>query len=178
MNKINIGKFNIARILMLASGVVIVTMLIFIYLTARDIQEISSNIQDQRAQLELQYEQGRTLKAFSEQLKNAQPQLEIIDQAFIDSSDTLGFINVLENLADRHSINQSINIPEITNESGDVFTVPVQLNVRGGTQQIIRYINTLDQQGFYFIVDALEITIPGDRTSDTSVTLQATTYWK
>lgn len=161
-------KQLILSVLLLTS--VFLILFLVIWPTIRDIRKISQTIEMLRADLEKKYLRGQTLKktiADLNQIKKEMPELESI---FLESGQELKLVTTLEQIADRHQLEQNIAL-DIEGEKNDqlIKTIPFQFTVKGKFKDVLRYIADIEQLSWYLNVSDLNIIAQNTGRSSASI---------
>lgn len=131
--------------------------------TLRDIQQITSSIQEQRNEIEEKYQRGQLLRKLMDDFKKIGPDKDRLATAMIAPGGELDFIITLEQLASRHDV----DFDPQRQSPAPPGTFPLQLSLRGSFIQLMQYLQDIERLPTYFNVRNLEI------TSDTGGKVQA-----
>lgn len=179
--------------------IIILSLIYFIVLpTVKEIKAMSSAIEAQREDLEKKYIKGQSLRQLTENLKEIEPKLELLDQIFINKNRELEFITSLENKADNNQINQKINLspPQATKSQG-FQKIGLQLSAAGKFIKQLRYLMDLESLNYYINIKSLELSSSGsgqtapnikhsgqgtlaaeNESNNINLSVVADTYWK
>jgi len=169
--------------------VLIFSVVFFIIIpTVKDIVDIKDEIEYQRVDLEKKYIKGQNIKKISEKLKEIESRIDLLDNVFVNSDESLGFIMLLENQAGGSGINQKINLlpPE---ESNNFYKkTPLQLFTQGDFINQLKYLISLEKLEKYINIKSLEISRgaiknpspeeAGAGGDNFNMFILADTYWK
>lgn len=154
------------KIFYLTGGFVLAWVLIIgllIYPRYRAITKINGEISELRAQLELKYEKTKRLHRSKINLASAQDLISQYQELFLKKGDELKLIVALETLAEKHHLNQKINMspePRVVTKKLSAFDLNV--SVSGNFSDLLAYLYDLERKfepaaavsGFSFVVGA------------------------
>ncbi len=138
---------------------VIFCLVYFVVLpTIMDIKTMGDDIEAQRVDLEKKYIKGQSLRQLTENLKNIEPKLNLLDQIFINKNLELEFISSLENEANKNQISQKINLssPQAT-ENQDFQKINLQLFTAGNFVKQLKYLMDIESLKYYINIKSLEL---------------------
>ncbi|MFH1583011.1 MAG: hypothetical protein ABIB72_01685 [Candidatus Falkowbacteria bacterium] len=174
--------------------VIILSLIYFIVIpTIKDIKTMGQTIEAQREDLEKKYIKGQSLRQLTENLSKIEPNLELLDQIFINKNRELEFITSLENEANKNQVSQKINLnaPEKA-ENQNFQKTSLQLVTNGGFIKQLKYLMSLENLRYYINVKLLELsTANGEQlqannqqaspvpteTNRLNMFIDADTYW-
>lgn len=160
-------------------AVIIVFVLYFIIIpNVEIIKKIQFDIQSQLIELENKYKKSQSLRQVSDNLKQIEPQISLLDQVYIKQDQELLFITALEDLATKNHITQKLNLGNVK-----VNTTPqksiLQINTQGNFVDQIGYLRGLESLNYYINIKTIEIYKNStDNQESTSMTLVVDTYWQ
>lgn len=168
--------------------IVILSLIYFIVApTIKEIKAMVKAIEAQRQDLEKKYVKSQSLKQLTENFKKIEPQLELIDQIFINKNRELEFITSLENEADKNQVSQKINLSAPQKAENQNFQkTSLQLFTKGGFSGQLQYLSNLERLSYYINVKLLELSPIGagekikadnGETNNLNMSLNADTYW-
>ncbi|MDD4900699.1 MAG: hypothetical protein PHS62_01135 [Patescibacteria group bacterium] len=163
--------------------------------TIVDIKTMGQAIEEQRVDLEIKYIKGQSLKQLSDNLKVIQPQLNLLDQIFINKNRELEFITTLENEANQALVSQKVNLnPPQAMENQEFLKSDLQLYTKGLFNQQLKYLLNLESLSYYVNIKSLELTpadspgaagsysqeltAPGNQAGSINMFIDADAYWK
>src|SRR3989339_938720 len=162
---------------LISIGVTLVVMLglvgLIIYPALRQINQIKVDISNEKDKLERKLNLGLNLKNIQRDLASIENEIGQLDHIFIAENHELEFITTLENLASKNQIMLNIN-PDFTitkEDSTKIKTIPVQLNISGSYNQILKFLQDVETLPYYYNVD---LAIASNRSNSTGqpMTLQ------
>jgi len=179
--KLNLKNRIIANIIIVLFFMSAIAYLIILP-TLSDIKGMESEIEAQRVDLEKKYIKGQSLKKLAENLKKIEPNMAVFDQVFINQGRALEFITTLEDIANRHSISQKLNLMTEKSIVANSYTkTPLNFIVEGAFIDVMGYLADIENLNYYININSMEIsTIKGKEESPSRVSVQilANTYWK
>jgi len=188
--KLNLKNKIIAMLVIFALS--IFSLICFIVVpTVRDIKAVGGAIEEQMIDLEKKYIKGSSLRQLTEDLKEIEPKLSLLDQIFINENRELEFITTLENEANKARVSQKINlsVPDAA-ENSEYKKNNLQLLANGQFNGLLKYLINLEYLSYYINVKSLEISPTGGRSEinnqlsidggsgDLNLFINADTYWK
>lgn len=118
---------------------------------------------------------------------------ETVNSYFLDKADILTFISNLENIAQKNSVDITINLNEFPSTNTDeIIEQPISLEVIGQYSQIISFLTELEAQDYYLAFQQFNVSsttgpvtdqlIPSTQLSSTGHSLRLTlgglSYWR
>jgi len=163
-------KFNLKNKIALSSAgfiLIIFSLLYFIVMpTVADIKTMGEEIENQRIDLERKYVKSQSLRKLAENLKNIEPNLELLNQIFINKNRELEFITTLENEANLNQISQKINLnPPTAAENQDFQKAGLQLLTKGNFAGLFKYLADLESLNYYINVKILEMSSASEKAA-------------
>ncbi|MBU0637110.1 MAG: type 4a pilus biogenesis protein PilO [Patescibacteria group bacterium] len=186
MKLINLPKFSLRKKIIINFSVlliVIMSLAFFIVMPAMGkIQKINNEIEMQRVYTEKKYVETQKLKQLSNNLNQIKPELNKLDQIFIDANSELEFIITLEKIALANKIDQKININNNQSTKNNGYKkVSLQLLTQGSFINQLNYLLAIESLNSYINVTSVEISsTKANAKNETllSLLLIADTYWK
>lgn len=165
-----------ALILLLAHFIVIPTI--------KEIKSMGESIEIQREDLEKKYIKGQNLKKLTDNLKDIEPKLKLLDRIFINKNRELEFITGLENQAAENGVSQKINLsaPEKT-ENQNFQKTGIKIFTKGGFAEQLKYLSGIEHLSYYINAKILELSNAAAAAEDTAqnknlnMNIEADTYW-
>jgi len=156
--------------------------------TVKDIVDIKDEIEYQRVDLENKYMKGQNIKMISEKLKKIEGKIDVLDNIFVNSDESLEFIMLLENRAGSNGVNQKINLLPSEEDNNFYKKISLQLFTQGDLINQLRYLISLEELEKYINIKSLEISqgaiknlsLEGASMDGENVNMfiLADTYWK
>lgn len=170
--KISIAGFIIAAI--------IACIIIFVIIPGiSGIKKIGEDIMQQRIDAENKYKKGQKLNKLAENLKIIEPQIEKLDQIFINQNDALKFITSLEETAEKNKVKQKINLLIAQKAPFNNYQkMPLQLFIEGNFIDELNYLLSLENLNYFVNIKLLEITAGEAKGGSADMLIFADTYWK
>lgn len=193
MNFNNYLKLNLKNKIIISILIFIIALAALIWFivlpTVGDIKKMGDDIEAQRVDLEKKYIKGQSLKKLSENLKIIEPQLNKLDQIFINSNRELEFITKLEEIANANAVTQKINLGAASKDTGgsDYQIMPLQLFTQGTFGGQINYLKKLESLNYYINIKSIELSAATAQIiennenaskSTISIVMSADTFWK
>lgn len=152
-----------------------------------DIWLIGQEVEKQRIELENRYIKGYSIKQLADNLEKIKPQINLLDQIFINKNRELEFITTLENEANKYNVAQKINLsaPQPT-KNKDFDQSSLQLYSNGEFNNILKYLANLESLSYYINIKSVEFTpVTGANQprsekilpSGVKLLIDADTYW-
>lgn len=196
--KINLKNKIIAALIGFA--LIIFGLIYFIVMpTIKDIEAMGGEIEGQKIDLEKKYIKGNSLRQLTENLKEIEPKLSLLDQIFINKNRELEFITTIENKADNSQISQKINLNSPRAAENQEFQKnDLQLFANGEFTKQLKYLMDLESLNYYINIKSLELSsspgsgqaVPniknsgqgtsasGNKSNNINLVITADTYWK
>jgi len=178
IEKLSLKKKIIIVFGVLISVVIVLTILVIIP-SIKNIKEIATDIMSRRADVEKKYIKGMNLNKLTNGLKTIEPQLNKLDDIFVEENKMLDFITTLEKIAEKNKITQKIN-PALTQKvSYDNYKkIPLQIFSQGNYINQIKYLDEIESLNYYINVKLIELTGVNSANGEISMLLIADSYWK
>lgn len=180
-NNIQLNKNKILLATFLILGVLITLLLLYTIHSVINIKLVSQSIYDQRLELERKYRTGFLLRQNEDLFNQIEPRLNSLNLSFVNKNQALEFINDLEAEAERLNLDQTINIPEISQL--DILTPgALQLSLTGSPEKLLDFINILDKKPYYINIVRLKIinnkSTTDRRQNSATLVIEGTIYWQ
>lgn len=139
-----------------------------------DITLLSEEFRDKRIQLATLKKQQENLVSLSRNFKDIQERVGVLDPIIIKSDESLDFVSELEGYATKTEVNQILSISPLS-PSQDIQEVPLLIQIDGTINNVIKYLQQLEQSKYYIAISSIDLTPLVDDRID--VALQARTFW-
>jgi Tfp pilus assembly protein PilO len=148
----------------LATLIIVLIIIYFVYIpTIENIKEQRLNILNQRMEVEKMYNDSKTLKILKEKLEKIEPQLQLLDNVFINQNRELEFITALESVANKNNVAQKITLnPEIIEADKPYKITPIEFKLTGAFRNLLNYLIDIETLTYYINVSALNIQANSD----------------
>lgn len=148
-----------------------------IYPQYRSIQKMNSYILELRTSLELKYEKVRYLHKSQNILALAKQTSTELKSLFIKSGEEISFISYLEDLADKFSIKQKINIARADKtKNQDIDKIDLQIDAQGDFINLLSYLSAIEHSEY--LISISEVNLSRDSSFLINMTLKADVYVK
>ena len=144
--------------------VAVFLFLFFIYLPFKDIQQKSQELISKKTDTLVLKDEFKAVKDFKENYDAYKPELEKIDNLFIDSQNPVEFIKYLEDSASDFGIDLNISTPSFSKEEGVPFA-NFQLASFGDFSKILVFIRSLEAGTYLIKIQNLDIEGYSDKKS-------------
>ncbi len=136
-------------IFIVSFAVLSIAAVFFIVLPAgRDIIYLNKEVADYRENLERKYAERFNVRKTINDLENAKKILPTIESLFIPKNGEINFVELLESVADKYSLQQKLKL-----ESGktNAFITPfhLTLTLNGDFQNVLSYLEELEKKELY-----------------------------
>ncbi|MFA5106922.1 MAG: type 4a pilus biogenesis protein PilO [Patescibacteria group bacterium] len=186
-------RVNKTFYLAVAIILVIVGSIVFVFIPYQEKnEEILATLNEKRVDLTLLKEQVQKIDTtdITSELTQAENQL---NSFLIDKTEILQFISTLEGIAEKHSLEITIDLDEFPDDNtSPVIEQPISIKVDGGYANIIGFVAELESQEYYLSFQQLNVTVTtspvSNKTNSTTLppptgqTLQLTlggnSYWR
>jgi len=143
--------------------------------TIKAIIEKKELILMQKIELEEKISREKNMAKLSEKLKIIKPQIEIIENTFINKNRELEFITTLEGIALKNNVIQKLNLKTANNLEKNYIKIPLNINVQGAHDNILNYMVDLENYKYYININSLQFSFAQDNYS---LSISADSYWK
>ena len=194
MNLKKLPKTNYKQKIIYLSAVFIALSGIIIYFVLlpaiNDIKKLRAEIINQKVDLEKKLSQEKNMTKLSDKIKKIEPQIDILENIYINKNRQLEFITVLEGIADKQQVAQKIVLnPENETKELNYYKTPLSIVVQGTYNNLINYLINLENINYYINIYSLSLNSSGQsgRTShppggeaeqNLVLRISAYTYWK
>ncbi len=130
--------------------------------TIRHINATSTQIEAQKEYLDRQLQKGITLKEVQSSYDAIQPLYEQLRTISLHEGEELDFITELEQLADTHHIDLTLNltIPNDTAPTSDkIHKVLITAQVEGDYENILTYLQEMERLNYYLVTERLSFAL-------------------
>ena len=146
-----------------------------IYPQYQSIQKMNGYILELRTSLELKYEKVRYLHKSQNVLAQAKQTAAELKSLFIKNGEEIGFIAYLEDLADKFSIKQKINIARADKtKNKDIDKIDLQIDAQGGFVELLSYLTALEHSNYLINISGTNLS--RDSSFLINMTLKAEVY--
>lgn len=149
MNIKNKFKYTIAGSIIIITGIII---LVIIPMTKR-IMKISNDITDLKTNLEKEYNEKQNLKTVMARIKKLEASSEKFSSIYVKEGEELNFITLLEDLAERHDLQQKINLSSTTTG----MERDMNIKLTGNYFDILKYLYDLRRMDYWINLNSISI---------------------
>ncbi len=166
-----------------------------LYKNITSIKKLNADIITEKLKLYTSTEQQRNIDKLTNNLKKIEPQLSKFNQIFVNQNRELEFINLLENYAQKFSVNQTLDLDESEQTKNNKYSIKIiNIKVNGDFKSLINYLAALESAKYYINIVSLDFstnenfhsaalrqkeTIKKEQGSNNVLlTIKAKTYWK
>jgi len=179
MNFNNFKKITIKQKIVLFFFIFLLAALTITYTvlipTIKAIIKEKESIIMQKIELEKKILREKNMVKLSEKLKIIKPQIETIENTFINKNRELEFITTLEGIALRNDVIQKLNLNIDKNFEKNYIKIPLNINVQGTYDNLIDYIVDLENYKYYININSIQFSFTQDNYS---LSISADSYWK
>jgi len=129
----------------------------------------------QKIELEKKISREKNMAKLSEKLKIIKPQIETIENTFINKNRELEFITTLEGIALKNNVIQKLNLKTAENLEKNYIKIPLDINIRGTYDNLLNYISDLENYKYYININSIQFSFTQDNYS---LLISADSYWK
>jgi len=184
--------------------ILIIGLVIFVLWPAKSsILSTKESITKERIALEKQYLNGQLLKKTQEQFESVKSDVPRVKSAILTSGQELFVITTFEEIAKRHSLEQSITMDDLVVDPEEdnldkVIALPTRVDLNGNFLDVLNYLADIEALGFYVNWQSVSIRSSTDSKSFSpapslapqgtpgligshqilKVVLEGETYWK
>lgn len=133
----------------------------------KEIKNLSTQIEEQRSQLEELYLRGKNIKQTLQQYHEIKPTINSIDNIYVKHGEELKFITTLESIANAQGINQE---PKIVSQPNNPNTLQLELNTTANLNRIIKYLMGLESLDYYINIDTIRLSKSSSRANNSTNT--------
>ena len=164
---------------------------------ASAIGQNANQIHEQREKLDKLLRQGQSIKENQKHTQTIKSEINILQEAWLNSGDELEFITDLESAAEKNNLQQVITFDNIKAiEKNGIKVIPLELQLSGSLENILIYLAQIEAFDYYINFQNIELTKQGEETSKKfpgqaqseaeneqapsvlSMRLNGLTYWK
>lgn len=120
--------------------------------TVNEIKNISKAIYAERLDLEKKYQRGQLLRETISNFEKIKSEKEKFAKSFVAEGKELEFITTLEQISEKHNINQSLSLKKSQEKNGSknfYHTLPLEINLSGDFIDILKYLNDIEKINYY-----------------------------
>lgn len=181
MNLLAIKKMRVKnRLISIFAFLIILDLVIiyfFIFPTINKIKSTRNEIINLKIDLENKVTREKNMADLNQKIKKIEPQLEKINQIFVNENREIEFITALEDLEKKYKVTQTLNLEVNNKQKGENFTkVPIHLEVKGSFSDLMNYLNGIESLSYY--VNISNISLEKSETAQISMKINGSTYWK
>ncbi len=191
LNKLNFQNKSITIIVLL----LLVNLVIIYFATIPTVAKIKSlhgEILNLKIDSENKITREKNMNDLNDKIKKISPQLEKINQIFINKNREIEFITTLESLEEKNNVQQTLNLDINNSQKGEGFNkVPIEISATGNFENLTNYLLDIETLNYYINFDNILIQktggdsyapnakiIDGVKSGDVSLKLTGYTYWK
>ena len=155
-NKIIITVFSL-------SVLVLIILILVILPSAQKIKEITEETYNLRSYMEKKYTESLQSKLTKNKLEEIKTESKDFSKYLFTKNHTLELIQLLENLATKNKITQSMgstNLDSILPDSN----ININLNINGEYKNVLKYINDLESLDYFINITTLRLSPGYDKT--------------
>ena len=144
MSKIRRTYLTISLIL----GLMILADLVFLLFLFKQIRGHSQSLSSGQEQINLLEQERKGLEKIKTFYKEEHPNIEKIENVFVDSETPLGFIDFLEKTAGNSGL--AIEIPSIKKETGKGFfsSLTLEISLKGSFPNLMRFLEKMENSPY------------------------------
>lgn len=165
----------------------------FIFNNIQAIYNIKKEIITKKLDLKTVADRQKNIGSLINNLKKIEPQLSSLQNIFISKNRELEFITTLEDIAEKNSVEQKLNISDTTKIGKNGYeTALLEIKVQGLFPNIMEYLRSIESLNYYINIKSLNVNKMGgsgsallsnDKSSQGNspmleLVIQADTYWK
>lgn len=129
-------------------GIVIIAFVVLP--SIKEINRLNKQISLYKTELEQKYQERFNVRKTIDDLERARKLLPSLWVAFIPKEGEIDFVENLEQLADKYSLNQQLGLSaEAKNKNTGLAPIAVTLTLEGDFPNIVRYLEELEKQNIY-----------------------------
>lgn len=166
---------NLKIKILISIGVVGLTIGLIIYFvifpTVKDIQSIKQAVYLERIDLEKKYLRGQLLNKTIEDFEKIKPERSKLMSIFITAGEELEFIQNLEEVASRHSIDQVLRLQSDQSRHDFYFSFPIAATAEGQFTNILQYLRGIEHLQHYFNISEISISSGRGRAVDDPIVM-------
>ena len=177
--KISLGTTQKIVIIITITLFVIASITFLIILpTIRDIQEINKEILFEKKSLETKFLSGQYYTKVYQDFKAIEPEIKKIQGVYIKKGEELNFITNIENISDRHGLEQKITRLNTNADSNkeNLETLVLDVRLTGGFTQIMEFLSDLESLKYYFNIFNISFSSAGDKKNKISAIILGKVY--
>jgi Tfp pilus assembly protein PilO len=145
---------------------VITANLFIVYLiiipTINEIKKISQSIYAERMDLERKYQKGQLLRETINNFEKIRLDKEKFVKSLILEGKELEFITVLEQISEKHNINQSLSLKKSQEKDelkGFYYVIPLEITLSGDFIDILKYLKDIEKMDYYLNISTINAAV-------------------
>ncbi len=148
---------------------------------AQHIEANTSDLLEAQVTIEANLRQQQNLSSLRQQVTDIQENAKALNAAFADRTKALAFVEYIENIAAKHSVEQTFAPVEPTRTSALSLTQfqveerEYKLTLKGKTQNLFRFLAELEASPTYMLTTT--VTLNRNENGDATLDLQGTIPW-
>lgn len=153
----------------------------FVILPAqKDILATSEQILNEKFEVEKRKYLANKAMSLKADLANVEPQLAKLNDVALNRSKELEFVTLMEGLASKNGVDQTLNLGTFTKLVGKYQKSPLTIEAKGNFTNIVRYINDIERLNIYVKLNEINMLGKNDEITSKNVSLKinAETYWQ
>jgi len=182
-------KQKIIAIILIVSLICLVIVYFIIIPTTENIKKIKNEILTQKINFEKNLDQNKNITQITEQLKIIEPELKKFNNIFINQSQELEFITILEGIANQNKMVQKINLAPGQNKKNYQIT-KLNISLSGSFLNLINYLSDIEALDYYINIYSIDINkgqstrtteyaeYPDQKDANLNIKIIADTYWQ
>lgn len=148
-------KKEIYIIILVSFLLFVFLILIFVYPLLKGIQQDSQQIISQKNDIFLLQNEFNEAQNFQMKYETYKPDLDKLDQMFIDSQNPVDFIEFIEKTALDSGVKTGISTPSFS-QDGSLNFVDLQITCSGDFSKVLKFINALETGNYLIQVQNLD----------------------
>lgn len=165
----NINKIHI--ILSVSALISLILIMFFIYPAFKDIEKNSQDLISAKNDIVILGAQIEETKKFKEDYENYRPNLEKIDELFIDPDNPVDFIKFLEDKAEEYNLDMQISLSLLS--SGQKGFVSFVFSLKGSLPDVLKFLSNIEQGVYLIEIEKLTIQDSLKKTVEATLTVKA-----
>ncbi|HAH04536.1 MAG: hypothetical protein UV78_C0041G0008 [Parcubacteria group bacterium GW2011_GWA2_43_17] len=167
---VNLIKYAVLLIIL------VLVVLLLVSPNYNSLKNINLTLTAEAEALESKYTAGAGVEKFSQAYQSYYDKLPEYESLFIETGDELSLVTKLEELADKFSLNQKLDLGvNNTALSGHIIQVPFNFVISGTFDNFLQYLKALHQMPYNLTIQNIDVKQSGDARLE--VKLLGYTYW-
>jgi len=188
-------KINFLYRIYISIGIFGFTILLIFYAialpTINEIEQLNKDILNQKIELEKKINREKNKTQLIENIKKIEPEISLLDDIFLNSNKELEFITILEGIANKHKVEQTINLSLTTTKQTSLHKVIIlNVSVEGRYFDVLEYLKSIESLKHYINIYSLNINLQGPNIKNNTKSIknvgqqeaklnfEAETFWK